>query len=91
MHLHTYGLPWWLSGKKSACQCWRPGFSPWVGKIPWRRAWQPTLVLLLRESHGWRSLSSCSSQGRTNASEATKQQHRHTNNIYNTETIIKYL
>ena len=19
---------------------WRPGFNPWVGKIPWRRAWQ---------------------------------------------------
>ena len=24
----------------------RPGFNPWVGKIPWRRKWQPTLVLL---------------------------------------------
>ena len=24
-----------------------PGFDPWVGKIPWRRAWQPTLVFLL--------------------------------------------
>ena len=23
---------------------------PWVGKIPWRRAWQPTLVLLPGES-----------------------------------------
>ena len=22
----------------------RPGFDPWVGKIPWRRAWPPTLV-----------------------------------------------
>jgi len=21
---------------------WRPRFSPWVGKIPWRRTWQPT-------------------------------------------------
>ena len=28
----------------------RPGFGPWVGKIPWRRAWQPTLVFLPRES-----------------------------------------
>ena len=26
----------------------------WVGKIPWRRKWQPTLALL--KSHGWRSL-----------------------------------
>ena len=24
----------------------RPGFDPWVGKIPWRRAWQPTPVFL---------------------------------------------
>ena len=23
-------------------QCGRPGFDPWVGKIPWRRKWQPT-------------------------------------------------
>ena len=29
---------------------------PWVGKIPWRREWQPTLVLLPGESHGQRSL-----------------------------------
>ena len=27
-----YGLPWWLSGKESACQCRRHGFEPWVGK-----------------------------------------------------------
>jgi len=31
-------------------QCGRPGFDPWVGKIPWRRAWQPTLVFLPGES-----------------------------------------
>ena len=34
----------------------RRGFSPWVGKIPWRRKWQPTLVFLPGESHGQRSL-----------------------------------
>ena len=28
------GLPWWLSGKESACQCRRFEFDPWVGKIP---------------------------------------------------------
>ena len=33
-------------------QCRRPGFNPWVGKIPWRRAWQPTPVFLPGESHG---------------------------------------
>ena len=47
---HSYGLcstrgflPLWLSGKESA---WNAGdryrFNPWVGKIPWRRKWQPT-------------------------------------------------
>ena len=30
------------SGKESACQCRRRGFSPWVGKIPWNRKYQPT-------------------------------------------------
>ena len=40
-------LPWWLSGKESACQCRGPGFKPWVGKILWRRKWQPTPVCLL--------------------------------------------
>ena len=33
-----------------------PVFNPWVGKIPWRRAWQPTAVFLPGESHGQRSL-----------------------------------
>ena len=37
-------------------QCGRPGFDPWVRKIPWRRKWQPTPVFLPGESHGWRSL-----------------------------------
>ena len=37
-------------------QCGRPGFDPWVGKIPWRRKWQPTPELLPRKSHEWRSL-----------------------------------
>ena len=34
----------------------RHRFSPWVGKIAWRRAWQPTPVFLPGESHGQRSL-----------------------------------
>ena len=38
-------------------------FYPWVGKIPWRRAWQPSPVLLPGESHGQRSLAGCSQQG----------------------------
>ena len=34
----------------------RCGFYPWVGKIPWRRAWQPTPVFLPGKSHRQRSL-----------------------------------
>ena len=44
---------------KNLLQCGRHrrrGFHPWVGKIPWRRAWQPTPVFLPEESHGQRSL-----------------------------------
>ena len=37
-------------------RCGRPGFYPWVGKIPWRRKWQSTPVLLPGKSHGQRSL-----------------------------------
>ena len=51
-----YGLPWWLSGKESACHCRRAGFNPWVRKLPWRRKWQPTPVFLLEEFHGQRIL-----------------------------------
>ena len=28
------GLPWWLSGKESACQCREHGFNLWSRKIP---------------------------------------------------------
>ena len=31
-------------------------FDPWVGKMPWRRKWQPTLVFLPGESLGQSSL-----------------------------------
>ena len=43
-------------------QCGRPGFSPWVGKTPWRREWQPTPVFLPGEFHGQSSLAGYSLQ-----------------------------
>ena len=42
-------------GKEPTCQCRghkRHGFDPRVGKIPWRRNWQPTPVLLPGKFHG---------------------------------------
>ena len=56
MRLYCLGF---LSGsvvRESACQCRRPGFDPWVGKIPWRRKWKPTPVFLPGEFHGQRNL-----------------------------------
>ena len=50
------GRLWWLSGEESTCQCRRHRFDAWVGKIPWRRKWQPTPVFLLGKSHGQGSL-----------------------------------
>ena len=37
-------------------RCRRHRFDPWVGKIPWRRKWQPTPVFLPEKSHGHRNL-----------------------------------
>ena len=56
-------LPWWLSGKESACQCRRRRLHPWVGKIPLRRKWQPTPGFLPGKSHGQRSLGGYSPWG----------------------------
>ena len=45
-------LPWQLSWWRICLQCRKPQFDPWVGKIPWRRAWQPTPAYLSGESPG---------------------------------------
>ena len=44
----SLGFPGDTSGKEPTCQCKRHRrcrFNPWVGKIPWRRKWQPIAVL----------------------------------------------
>ena len=53
------GFPRRCSVKEPACQCRghkRCGFDPWVGKMPWRRRWQPTAESLPSKSHGQRNL-----------------------------------
>ena len=53
------GFPDSASSKKPSCQHRRHkrcGFDCWVGKIPRRRAWQPTPVFLRGESCGQSSL-----------------------------------
>ena len=52
----------------------RPGFDPWVGKILWRRKWQPTPVLLPGKPHGWRSMVGYSPWGRKE-SDMTERLH----------------
>ena len=57
------GFPGGASGTEPTWKCRRHRFDPCIRKIPWRRAWQPTLVFLPRESHGQRSLVGYSSWG----------------------------
>ena len=45
------GFPGGHAGETDRCV-----FDPWVGKILWSRAWQPTPAFLPGESHGQRSL-----------------------------------
>ena len=47
----------------SGRRCERHRLDPWVGKIPWRRVWQPTPVFLPAESLRQRSLAGCSPWG----------------------------
>ena len=70
--ISTEGLPWWFRWLRIQLQCTRPGFNPWVKKIPWRREWQPTPVFLPRKSHGQSSLVSYSSWGHKE-SDTTEQ------------------
>ena len=41
---------------KNLLKCRRPRLDPWVKKIPWKRDWLPTPVVLPGEFHGQRSL-----------------------------------
>ena len=43
-------------GKASTCNAGDLGLIPQVGKIPWRRTWQSTPVLLPGKFHGQGSL-----------------------------------
>ena len=53
---HDQGFPGGSDGKRICLQYGRPGFNPWVRKIPQRREWQPFPVFMPEKSHGPRSL-----------------------------------
>ena len=51
--LLAWRIPWTDKNLPGKCRrLKRCRFNPWVRKIPWRRAWQPTPVFLPGESHG---------------------------------------
>ena len=58
-------------------------FDPWVGKIPWRRAGQPTLVFFPRESHGHRRLVGCSPWGYKELDMTERKRTAHSSSIFN--------
>ena len=65
-------------GKASTCQCkrcWRLGFDPWVGKIPWRKKWQSIQVFLPGKFHGLRNLVGYSPQS---SKKSDISEHTHT-------------
>ena len=79
------GLPQWLSGKESVCNVGRYrscGFNPWVEKIPWKEAWQPTPVLLPGESHRQRSLAGYRPWGSKESDTTEATEHKYTINSF---------
>ena len=106
--LHTHWVCWFAcqsmsvwasqvhSGEEPTCQCRRHEFSPWVGKIPWRRAWQPTSVFLPGNLHEEGSLAGYSPLGRRE-SDTTERLNTHTIsinlsiNIYHILGLLTYL
>ena len=71
--------------KASACNTGDPVFNPWVGKIPWRRKWQPTPVLLPGKSHGQRTLVGYSPWGRKESDMSNFTI------LYTTESLVRLL
>ena len=70
------GFPGGASGKELACRCRscnRRGLDPWVKKVPWRRAWQPTPVFLPGKSQWTEEPGDYSPKGRKE--EATWHSH----------------
>ena len=72
--LHLWGFPGG-SDCRVCLQCRRPRFGPWVGKIPWKRKWQPTPVFLAGEARGWRSLAGYSPVHGVAERDTTEQLH----------------
>ena len=75
---HDDRFPWWFRAKRICLQCRIPRLDAWVGKIPWRREWQPTPVFLPGELHGQRNLVGYSPWGRKESDMTERLTHTHT-------------
>ena len=71
------GFPGGTGSRQPACQCRRHGFDPWVGKIPWKRKWHPTLVFMAGKSPGQRSLAGYSPRGHKELDMTEATEHKH--------------
>ena len=83
------GLPRWCSAKESTCWYRRHkkcGFDPWVGKIPWSRKWQPTLVFLPRKFHGQRNLGATAHRVEKSQTGLSTRMHIHIHTHTHTHT-----
>ena len=80
-------LPPMQKTRVRSLQCRRPGFDPWVRKIPWRRKWQPTSVLLPGKFHGLRSLIGYSLWG-CKESDTTEQLHFPSIRVFSNELAL---
>ena len=70
------------------------GLDSWVGKIPWRKEWQPTPVFLPGGSHGQRSLagySPCNSTESDATEHARRPRQRQTLHLQEVHLMIPFL
>ena len=74
------GFPGGTSGKEPACQCKRNKFSPWVRKIPRRRAWQPTPCCLKNPTDrgAWQAVVYRITKSQTSLKQLSTHAHTHT-------------
>ena len=87
------GLPQWPSGKEPVCNVGRYrscGFNPWLEKIPWKEAWQPTPALLPGESHRQRSLPGYSPWGSKESGTTEVTKHKYTISSFKVHTSQVY-
>ena len=87
-----FQAPRWFRRQRICLQCGRPRFNPWVGKIPWRRARQPTpgeSWRILGNPHRQRRLEGCSPWGRKEPDTALSTHTCITSNMFSTSTIFQ--